>query len=69
MINPPTVVCDVRDGETLSALTGEERPSNAILRFDGEGNVLDGEGQTLGSFSEVYEQLRGKVIPVLKLED
>lgn len=69
MINPPTVVCDVRDGETLSSLTGEERPSNAILRFDGEGNVLDGEGQTLGSFSEVYEQLRGKVIPVLKLED
>ena len=35
MINPPTVVCDVRDGETLSSLTGEERPSNAILRFDG----------------------------------
>lgn len=65
--NGPTVVCDVKDAITLDSLNGAVRPSNAILNFS-NGNVVDANGNTLGTFDEVYQKIRGKVIPVVRVE-
>lgn len=66
----PTVVCDVTDRYTLDSLTaGKERPSNAVFRFNADYDVEAADGTVLGSFTEIYEKIRGSVIPVLYLAD
>ncbi len=66
----PTVICDVRTQEDLISLAGDVTPSNAILRIDGDCNVVTETGEALGSFDEIYTKtLRGKIIPVLFLSD
>jgi len=67
VVNGPTVVCDVADKATLDSLNGAVRPSNAILNFV-NGNVVDAHGKALGTFDEVYKKIRGKVIPVVRVE-
>ncbi len=69
--NAPTVVCDVTDRAALDALiAGDERPSNAILRFDADYNAVGKDGGVLGKFADIYNTvLKGKIIPVLYLKD
>lgn len=67
--NAPTVVCDVTDSETLNSLAGTEKPSNAILRFNKDANVVGANGEVLGSFTDVYESLNHAIIPVLDIAD
>ena len=68
--NEPTVVCDVTDKATLEKLTAQdERPSNAILRFDKNADIKGAKGEVLGSFAEVFASLNKTIIPVLCLAD
>lgn len=68
LINPPTVVCDVRSSETLgeikSSLSGE-RPASAILHINAEKDVVDGSGKSIGGLDETVQAIRAAVIPIL----
>ncbi len=68
LIDPPTVVSDVRSGKTLqtikSSLTGE-RPGSAILHINAEKNVVDSDGNVIGGIRETVQAIRAFVIPVL----
>ena len=68
--NQPTVVSDGVDESTIAAaVSGEEKPSNIILRFNGEGNITDKNGNEFGSFESVHRTyLQNKCIPVLRIE-
>lgn len=71
LLNEPTVVADVRSQEDLQALTDGDAasPSNAILRYDAQGNVTDVNGNILGVFSDICENiLKDGILPVLYLE-
>lgn len=70
LLNEPTVVADVRSQEDLQALTdGGTATSNAILRYDGQGNVTDVNGGILGAFPDICENvLKDGILPVLYLE-
>ena len=71
LLNAPTVVADIKDKAALDALSAEgERPSNAILRFDAEGNVVGEKGEVLGSFADIYDDvLQHRIIPVVYVSD
>lgn len=70
MTNAPTVVCDVTDKTTYDSLfAGERRPSNAILRLDGNCDVVTKHGEKIDSFDTVYRAFDAKVIPVLYVQD
>ena len=60
-----------RDGQgDFGKLTAQdERPSNAILRFDANADIKGAKGEVLGSFSEVFASLNKTIIPVLCLAD
>lgn len=69
IINAPTVVCDATDKATLDdALTSKAPPSNIILRYGDDGNVIGRGGESLGAFSDVYLKIRGKIVPVVRVE-
>ncbi len=70
LIDPPTVVYDVRTSSALTRLQASlngERPSNAILHV-GDGVITDGGGEAIGSLSETVESIRQRVIPILSVE-
>lgn len=71
LIGKPTVIADVRSHEDLQSLSSDSQlPSNAILHFNAEGKVMDIDGNTIGSFSDIYENvLKDRILPVLFLED
>lgn len=75
LINAPTVVSWVKDADDLDKLTAaaasseNERPTNAILFFDGNQKIVGEDGSELGDFSEIYAQLNHNVIPVLYVSD
>lgn len=75
LINAPTVVAWVNDGDDLEKLTTaaasseNERPTNVILRFNESEQVVGEDGSILGEFSEIYESLNHNVIPVLYVSD
>lgn len=72
LVAPPTVVFDVldeHDGDVLPEDSAGNRPSNAILHLDAEGNIVSESGTVLGSLSELYLQIKGKVIPVISVSD
>ncbi len=68
LVNPPTVVCDVRTSGTLGkikdSLTGE-RPASAILHINAQGDVVDGSGGAIGRLDETVQAIRAAVIPIL----
>lgn len=69
IVNGPTVACDITDGATLdAALTADARPSNAILRYGADGNVVGANGEILGAFDDVYLAMRGRIVPVVRVE-
>lgn len=70
IVNAPTVVAEVTDAATLASLTaGARRPSNAVLHFNKDCNVVDKNGDVLDSFANVYASLDHTVIPVLNIQD
>ena len=75
LINAPTVVAWVNDGDDLEKLTTaaasseNERPTNVILRFNESEKVVGEDGSVLGDFSEIYDSLNHNVIPVLYVSD
>lgn len=71
LTNPATVVQEVVSQESLDALKkGTWKPSNAILHFSKNYNILDAAGKKLDSFANIYNNiLKGKIIPVLYLEN
>lgn len=72
LVDPPTVVFDVKSADALSSLEASlsgQRPSNAILHVGESGSVVDGSGNVIGALSETVEKIRRKVIPVLAVSD
>lgn len=71
LVAPPTVVAYIDKATDLVDLKKSVRASTAILRVDGEMNILGGEGKKLGvTFADIYEAyLSGKVIPAVCVED
>lgn len=75
LINAPTVVAWIQDQNDLAKLTAaaasseNERPTNAILRFDENEKIIGEDGSELGDFSEIYATLNHNVIPVLYVSD
>ena len=69
VVNAPTVVCDVTDKATLDSLAGTKKPSNAILRLNKDEKVIDANGETLGSFADIYASLDHAIIPVVYVAD
>ncbi|MBO5215212.1 MAG: hypothetical protein J6B79_03400 [Clostridia bacterium] len=70
IMNAPAVICDVVDADALASLSNEKKPSNAILHIDDDFNVVDKDGEVLGAFLNIYnEVLKGKIIPVVYLEN
>lgn len=69
--NAPTVVFDVKDKAALDSLKADgERPSNAILRFNKDYDIVAADGTILDSFTNIYTNvLQGKIIPVLYIAD
>ncbi|MGN1062180.1 MAG: glycerophosphodiester phosphodiesterase family protein, partial [Candidatus Scatosoma sp.] len=66
IINPPAVICEAVDSETLSAaLAGEERPADLILYFNEEKNVVDRQGNKIVAFDDVYKRISGKIVPIV----
>lgn len=71
LINAPTVVCDVVSEAVLNSLkTTGWTPSNVILRFSKNYNILSADGKKLDSFANIYNNIcKGKMIPVLYLQN
>ena len=69
IVNAPTVVADVTDQATLNSLSGTKKPSNAILHFNKDENIVDKDGEVLGSFEDIYASLNHAIIPVVYISD
>ncbi len=71
LINPPTVIFDVKSAPDLtelrSSLTGR-RPGSAILHISAQKNVVDEDGNAIGTLADTVNSIRAKVIPILAVE-
>lgn len=68
--NLPTVIVDIETKEELEKVTTTEaRPSNVILHFDENENIVDKEGNVIDSFVNVYAKLNKKILPIISLQD
>ena len=65
LINEPAIIVEVRTPGMLAGLNSTEKPSNAILTLDRNCNVVGSDGQSLGTFAEVYAKLDKKILPVV----
>ena len=73
-VNAPTVVAEVNTSDGLKeiskAVTADsQRPSNVILQFNDDCNIVGTDGEVLGSFANIYGKLKHKVIPILYIRD
>ncbi|MBQ2711838.1 MAG: DUF1080 domain-containing protein [Clostridia bacterium] len=67
--NAPTVVMDIQNQDQLDSLAGTVRPSNAILHFNEDQNIVDANGEVLDSFVNIYNScLKGRIVPILKID-
>lgn len=67
--NAPSVVADAQTAEILNSVKPSgERPSNVILRFGENAEVLDVNGLPIGNFAEIYEELKSAIIPVVLVD-
>lgn len=65
----PTVVCDVTDETVLSRVVGDTAaPASVILNYGADGNVKGSDGETLGAFEDVYTSIRGRMVPIVRVE-
>lgn len=68
--NLPTVIVDIESKEQLTKVTSTEiRPSNVILHFNKDQNIIDKEGNVIDSFINVYAQLNKKILPIVYIEN
>ena len=66
----PTAVYEVVDDEGLAMLAeAPQKPSNAILRINAEGEVISPNGEALSTLEAVYTQVLQKdILPVVQVE-
>ena len=71
LINFPTVVADIKNKTDLAALASNTyKPSNAILRFNKDKDVVDIENNKIDSFKNIFlDTLKKEIIPIVKVED
>ncbi len=70
LFNEPTVIFEVVDAQSLNdILNASRKPSNVILRFNENADVLGKNGEVIDSFTNVYNKLKGKIIPILNVEN
>lgn len=66
LINPPTVIGKANSiSEIENIVSSEKRPSNLILKMGEDGNIVDDEMRTIGTFKSVYQKLNHKIIAVV----
>lgn len=69
LINGPAVIADaVKEAALKRAISADVRPSDIILRYGDDGNVFGADNSDMGSFYSVYSKIRGKIIPIVKIE-
>lgn len=67
-INLPTVINkNVTVDEIETIVNSTEMPSNIIMDFDENGNVVDKNGNR-STFKSVYQKLNNKIIPIVRIE-
>lgn len=69
IIGAPTVVSEVTKANYSTLLSGDTRPSNAILHFDKDANITDEGGNVIDSFENVYKSLDKKIIPIAYVDN
>ena len=69
LINGAIVVADAVNESVLNkALSAAVRPSDVILRYGDDGEVRGTDNASIGDFYSVYKRIRGKIIPVVRIE-
>lgn len=69
LINAPAVVCDVMSGTVLESVTDSDvMPASVILDYGADGNATDDNGDPLGAFEDVYLGIRGRIVPIVRIE-
>ncbi len=69
LINGPSVVCDAVNAATLdAAVNAAVKPADIILHYNDDGNVVGKGGEVIGDFYSVFCGIRGKIIPVVKID-
>ena len=68
--NLPTLIVDIESRDDLDGVvTTNTSPSNVILHFDENGNIIDKDGNVIDSFINVYNEINPFVIPILSIQD
>ena len=70
LINAPTVVTEVQTAEELNAIKAStEKPSNLIVSFDENANVVDKNGEIISDFPALHkEEIGSQVIFMVRIE-
>lgn len=70
IVNAPTVVSYINTKDDLEALKGDIKPSNAILRFNANKEIVGENGEIFGNASDVINNyLQWKIIPIFEVEN
>lgn len=71
LINFPTVVSEIKTNSDLTNLsTLEDKPSNAILNMNKDGDIVNKDGVKLDSFESIFKNtLKKEIIPIVRVED
>jgi len=68
--NLPTLIVDIESKDDLDkVVTTDTWPSNIILHFDENANIVDKEGNVIDSFINVYNEITPFIIPILSIQD
>lgn len=66
--NEPTIVSEVLSLDDLEKLKGDVKPSNVILRFNKDKNIVTSSGDVLGSANAILnDYLTHSIIPIFKI--
>ena len=69
LVGAPTVVARLENKEQLADLAAEP-PASLIITVDADGNAVGADGQNLGTFLQVYADVRqADVIPIAQIAD
>lgn len=70
LINAPTVVTEIQTAEELNAIKAStEKPSNLIVSFDENANVVDKNGEIISDFPALHkEEIGSQVIFMVRIE-
>ena len=66
---PPRIITEIDSLGTLEEVCSATRkPTNVVLSFDENKNVLDKNGEVIDSFITVYQKLAHTMVPIVRVE-